>query len=339
MAHEIEINKDGTARFAYSDTGVAPWHKLGTRVAGLQTAENMLMAAGADFDVVITRVAAVDSEGNLIRNSDGSALIINDSRATVRQNMDGSFDSLATVGTRYEIRQNSEVLQRALAVVGAYSGDVVMDTVGVLRGGARFFATISLGALVIDPAGINDKIARYLVVSSGHDGVWPIRYANTDIRAVCNNTVIMGLKEAERTFTARHTRNVDTALEDAQQVLKISTAWGRQFELQAEKMLRVKMPLGSSKIDEVLLKVFPEEKGTMRQKKNRDETMTLIRSIYRNEKNAGGYGFNGWSMYNAIVEYLDHYRGTSAHERALASMDETSSVTQKKLIAQHAVVS
>ena len=55
--------------------------------------------------------------------------------------------------------------------------------------------------------------------------------------------------------------------------------------------------------------------------------------------NAGGYGFNGWSMYNAIVEYLDHYRGTSANERALASMDETSSVTQKKLIAQHAVVS
>jgi hypothetical protein len=176
-------------------------------------------------------------------------------------------------------------------------------------------------------------------VSSGHDGVWPIRYANTDIRAVCNNTVIMGLKEAERTFTARHTRNVDTALEDAQQVLKISTAWARQFELQAEKMLRVKMPLGSTKIDEVLLKVFPEEKGTARQKKNRDETMTLIRSIYRNEKNAGGYGFNGWSMYNAIVEYLDHYRGTSANERALASMDETSSVTQKKLIAQHAVVS
>jgi len=339
MGHELEINKDGTARFAYRDTGIAPWHRLGTSVQGLQTAEKMLQIAGADFDVLLTRVAAVDDDGNIIRNTDGTPVIIQDSRATVRQNPDGTFDPLSTVGTRYEVRQNREVLERALAVVGASSGDAVMDTVGVLRNGKRFFATIELGALIIDPKGIDDRIARYLVVSSGHDGVWPIRYANTDIRAVCKNTVALGIREAERVFTARHTRNVDFALDDAREVLRISVEWGRQFQILAEKMLLVKVPLGSPKIDQVINKVFPDDSTTGRQRKNRDETIGLVKSIYNNPNNAGKCGYNGWALYNAIVEYLDHFRGTSADERAIASMDEASAVTQKKLLTQAAVLS
>ena len=338
MGHELEINQN-KARFAYRSTGVAPWHRLGTRVEGLQTAEKMIEIAQADFDVILTRVAAVDDDGKLITNSDGTPVIIDDSRATIRQNPDGTFNPLATVGTRYEIRQNAEVLSRALAVVGASSGDAVMDTVGVLRNGKRFFATIDLGALVIDPKGIDDKIGRYLVVSSGHDGVWPIRYANTDIRAVCNNTVVMGIKDAQRVFTARHTRNVDTALDDAREVLRISTAWGERFQVTAEKMLLVKAPLGSRKIDEVLEKVFPDVSDTARQRKNREETVGFVKSLYNNSNNAGGYGYNGWALYNAIVEYLDHFRGTTEDERAIASMDESSIVTQKKLLAQVAVLS
>jgi phage/plasmid-like protein (TIGR03299 family) len=299
----------------------------------------MLEVAQADFDVLLTRVAAVDDNGELILNTDGTPVIIRDSRATVRQNPDGTFDPLSTVGTRYEVRQNREVLERALAVVGASAGDAVMDTVGVLRDGKRFFATIELGALVIDPKGINDRIARYLVVSSGHDGVWPIRYANTDIRAVCKNTVALGIKEAERVFTARHTRNVDHALEDAREVLRISVEWAKHFQILAEKMLLTKIPLGSPKIDQVINKVFPDDSDTSRQRKNRNEAIGLVKSIYNNSNNVGKCGHNGWSLYNAIVEYLDHFRGTSIQERAIASMDEASLVTQKKLLTQAAVLS
>jgi phage/plasmid-like protein (TIGR03299 family) len=341
MAHELEI-VNGKANMAYATGGdrKIPWHRLGTPMKGLQTMEAMLEAANADFDVVISKVAAVDAEGNLLKNSDGSIVIIEDSRATLRHNPDGSFNALATVGTRYEVRQNREVLERALAVVGASSGDAVMDTVGILKDGRRFFATIELDTLILDPSGVNDKIARYLVVSCGHDGIWPIRYANTDVRAVCNNTVVMGLSSAQRVFTARHTRNVDTVMEDAQRVLEISTAWGQAFSREAERMLSINIPNGSLKIDKVLEKVFPADSGeTARQKKNRDEVHTMIRSLYLNDKNAGKYGFNGWSLYNAIVEYIDHYRSDDPTAGAIAAMDENSFGTQKKIVAHKAVVS
>lgn len=338
MAHNIEVNADGTARFAYA--GATPWHRLGIKMEGLQTIDAMLDAAQADYQVILSKVALVDDNGTLITNPDGSPVIVEDSKATVRVNDDGTFNPLATVGNRYDIRQNREVLERALAVVGASREEAVIDTCGVLKGGARFFSTIDLGSLVIDPTGVNDKIARYLVVSHGHDGFWPIRYANTDIRAVCQNTVIMGLKQAERVFTARHTKNADEYIKTAQEALHMSTEWATAFKAQAEQMLSIQVPQGSQRIDKVLNTVFPASKDESdRQRRNREEINGMIRLIYGNQKNAGGFGYNGWSMFNSIVEYLDHHRRGTVDERALASIDENSWVTRTKIVAQKAVMS
>lgn len=339
MAHELDFTSDGKARIAYAGH-VVPWHRLGTPVRGLQTVEAMLEASYTDYDVILTKVAAVDDAGSLILNADGTPIIISDSRATVRHDTDGFFSPLATVGTRYEVRQNREVLERAMAVVGASSGDAVIDTCGALRGGARFFATIDLGALIIDPAGVNDKIARYLVVSTGHDGVWPIRYANTDIRAVCNNTVVMGIKKAQRVFTARHTRNVDHAIDDARTVLNLSTAWSDAFKSQAEAMLGIKTHPSSGALDKVLNSLFPEKTSeTERQRRRRENINDTIRAIYMSDKNAAKFGHNGWALVNAIGEYLDHYRESTPAERAAASMDDTSHATRMKLQAYELVLS
>ena len=339
MAHELEIQADGTASFAYSVAGGIPWHSLGTKMDGLQTVDAMLAAARADYEVIMTKVAAVDDDGNLILNPDGTPVIIGDSQATIRMNNDGWYRDLSTVGSRYEVRQNREVAERALAVVGASKGDMVIDTCGVLREGRRFFMTIDLGALVVDPMGVNDKIARYLVVSCGHDGIWPIRYANTDIRAVCNNTVVMGLQQAQRVFTARHTSNVDSTMADAAEVLRISTSWAKAFKEEAERMLRIPVIPGSKSIDAVLSKVFPLEKGASdRQRRNNEEITTNVRMVFGNERNAAGFGYNGWSLYNAIVEYLDHVRDAEPKDRASASMDENSWVTRSKMVAHTAVL-
>jgi len=335
--HGIEINADGTARMAYA--GDIPWHKLGTKLNGLATAEQMLEAAQADFDVVTTKVAAVDDNGQFILNPDGTPILIDNSRATVRSNPDGTFDGLATVGTRYVPTQNREALQRALDVVGASKGEAVVETCGVLRDGKEFFASINLGGLVIDPKGVNDRIERYLLVRNGHDGKVPITYANTPIRAVCLNTVIMAMDSAKSVFTARHTRNQDTALEQAGEVLAISTEWARNFQQTAERMLRIPVPAGSRQFDKIFDSVFPEKSdATKIQRENRENLQMTVRSLYISKKNAGGYGYNGWAAYNAIGEYLDHHREAGAEDRAAASMDYYSWVTKSKARAQDAVL-
>ena len=343
MAHDLDSTRGGKVRMAYADHEV-PWHRLGTPMKGLQTASEMLRAAEADYVVVLTQVAALDEYGKLIMTQDENGmtvpLVIDDSRATVRVNDDGTFDALSTVGTRYVVQQNADCLGRALDVVGASKGDAVVDTCGVLNGGREFFASIDLGQLIIDPLGVNDKIARYLLVRNGHDGKTPITYANTSIRAVCKNTVNAGMKSALRVFTARHTLNQDNAIEHAQEILNFSTEWAQEFKITAEQMLAIPIMEKSARLDSVMNTVFPKKLDeTDRQKKNREEVNELIRGLYPSEKNAGGYGFNGWSTYNSIAEYLDHYRDARPSERAQASMDPNSWVTKKKYEAQRAILS
>ena len=337
MPHGLDRTKTGWTRFAYNDRQI-PWHRLGTPMRGMSTMEQMLTAAHADYDVVLTKVAAVDDSGELIRNADGSAIIIPDGRATMRQNHDGSFDPLATVGTRYEVRQNREVLERALAVVNASGGDAVIDTCGVLKNGARFFATIDLGGLDVASADGFDSLARYLVISAGHDGIWPIRYANTEIRAVCNNTIVLGEREAKRVFTARHTRNVDTIIQDARDVLNIAVHWKTEVSNSVKELMSVQNHTRGIS-EKVLNAIQPRKKGeSKREKEYRESVWDLLQKIYLSDRNAGTYGHNGWSVYNAACEYVDHYRHTSSTELAMASMDESSVATKKKLLVQKILV-
>jgi hypothetical protein len=143
MSHGLDSSKTGKVRMAYADHQI-PWHRLGTAVRGLQTAEEMLKISEADYTVVLTSVAALDEYGELITtvNEDGETvpLLVDDSRATVAIFSDGSFRSLSTVGTRYVVQQNADCLARALDIVGASAGDAVVDTCGVLHGGRSFFA-------------------------------------------------------------------------------------------------------------------------------------------------------------------------------------------------------
>ena len=337
MAHNLEITKDGRAKMAYADREV-PWHRLGVPMTGLQTVEAMLAAAEADFDVVLAEVAAVDANGEILRNPDGTIVKVSDSRATVRVNADGTFDGLSTVGTRFAIQQNREVMDRALDVVGAANGDAVVDTCGVLDEGREFFASIDLGALVIDPLGVNDSIQRYLLVRNGHNGKTPITFANTSIRAVCKNTVLAGMASAQSIFTARHTRNADHAMEEARTILGLSVEWSKEFSKTAEKLLSIDMT--DKTVDSVLKQVFPMKRDeSERQKRNREEVWGLVKGLYVNKNNAGGYGNNGWSMLNAVGEYLDHYRDADVKDKASASMSVYSWVTKTKKETERYILS
>lgn len=331
MADNLERH-DGKTSFAYSKGGGVPWHRTGTAMSGLQTVDDMLKVAHADYEVEVVPV--------YVQAPDGETHVALDSRkATARVSPHtGGYEPLAVVGNRYVPVQNREVLERALAVVGASEGDAVIDTLGVLDGGRRFFSAIDLGALVIDPTGVNDKIARYLLVYTSHDGTTPITYSNTDVRAVCENTVRMGLEAARATFKAKHYQGFSARMEEAQEVLRLSTEWATEFKRMAEQMLAI--PMTAGRLDRVIDAAFPADKATTdRQTENRLKITTRVRDIYNSPKNALGVGHNGWAAWNAVVEYLDHHREATPEERALTSMDETSWVTKRKLLTQQAVLS
>lgn len=331
MAHELELNNNGEASFAYRKEGGAPWHGLGVAMVGHQTMDTMLAAAHADYEVSIVPTYIVSP-------TDGTLVPLDNTYSTARVNpITGEYQSLGTVKGRYTVMQNRETLERALAVVGASRGDAVFDTLGVLYDGRQFFATIDMGTLIIDPAGVADKVCRYLVVRSGHDGSTPLTFSNTDVRAVCKNTVIMAERSAHRVFRAKHTPNIESRLDEANAVLGLSSAWAKEFMTLANEMLSI--PMTAGKFDRVIDSVFPADEATTdRKKANRDDIVGQMKMLYANDKNAGRVGDNGWAAWNTIVEYFDHHRGGTEVERALTSMDDASWVTRKKAVAQQRVL-
>lgn len=337
MAHELEINDQGEASFVFNQRNGMPWHRLGTPVDGNGSAAEMLALAKADYTVQLKPVYTLDE-------FTGEPVLVEDRFATGRldphANGIPTFQSWEVVKGRYAVVQNDIVLDKALQVVGASHGDAVIDTLGVLNEGRRFFATIALEDLYIDPQGVNDKICRNLVVETSHDGTTPIRYVNTDVRAVCANTVRMALDMAQSVFTTRHTTNVAGRLDEAAEVLGMSAQWAAEFRFMAETMLGIEVPQGSGRIDRVLNGIWPEsEADTDRKKRNREGRIEDIRFRFENNRNAGGYGYNGWSLFQAVGEHLDHGRGRSLKQHAEESMSIDNTVYKTKLAAQEAVLS
>lgn len=334
MGHGIEVDAEG-ARFAYSSSSrQMPWHRLGHSVRGLGTVEEMLAAARADFDVVTTGVAAVDADGNFILNPDGKPVTIGDSRATVRVNPDGTFTGLSTVGTRYVVQQNREVLERAVAIAGASThirDGAVIDTCGVLDGGKEFFAAIDLGSIYLDPSGANDEIRHYMVVRNGHDGKTPITYANTPIRVVCKNTVLAAVVGSKHRVSARHTKNADMVVDDSAHIITQHLGFSVGMQVTAQRLMRVSVELGSRAFDRALEAAFPSaDAKTVAQKRNRDESVDKVKELLGSSLNAQRVGWNAWAAYNAIAEYFDHARVADSGDRATASMSATSWVTKRK---------
>lgn len=329
MAHQIQI-VEGKACFAYNKNNGAPWHRLGTPMDGYATIDEMLKAANADYEVRLQPTYVIGQDGNLVE--------LPDAFATLRESpFTGATEVLGTVGGRYHVTQNRELLERALAIVGASDGDAIIDTTGVLYDGKRFFASIDLGQVIIDPLGINDRIARNLLVYSSHDGSAQITYANTDVRAVCQNTVTMGLSGAQRVYKVKHTPNSGIRLDEAQKALGFSTEWSKAFGAMASEMLDI--PVNNDSLGRIIRHTWtlPTD-ATDRIKANHLDREEKIRALFASPKNSLNYGANGWSAWNSIVEYLDHHKGDNAKKRDEAAMDDASLSTRIKLRAQEAVL-
>lgn len=313
MPHNLEQYGEGTS-FAYNGAE-NPWHRLGVKMDGLSTAEEMLSAARADY--------LVSSEPLYVMTENG-AVQVEGRRATVRSvreddDRDPSDRILGVVGESYGIVQNRDVLNRALAVVNA-DGKAVVDTCGVLGKGERFFAYIDLGHMSIDPNGIDDKITRGLGVLTSHDGTAAVTYAMSNIRWVCQNTVTAGLNAATRTFRARHTTNVESMLVDAQRVLGIADTWEQTFSQLAERLLRVNDGSNSAKAHDIMSRVegilWPMGDEPSRHAETISETRSMeLHSLLDSDTCGNGFGYNGWAIYNAFVEYSDHVRPRLSDER------------------------
>lgn len=323
--HAIEISNT-EHRFAYNGDNGSTWHGLGTRVDGLATVDQMLTAALADW--------RVEKQALYVQSPDGTGLVeVPNKVATVRVehmlNADGfttEYTPLGVVGKDYAIEQNREAAEWAVELVGASGNDAVIDTMGVLHDGREFFVGVDLGTLVLDPDGIGDVIKRFLVVRNRHDGTSSLCAFPTMTRVVCHNTLTAawgGAKRNSQIHNVRHTSGKDWRKQDAIAAMGIARAISEQFVETATQMMGIEG--GHNVLDAVIDTLWekPDASASDRTRTLWTNRRNRIHRLYTTDTNAGGFGDSGWTVWNAVGEYLDHSR-KDLRKRAIASMDPMS---------------
>lgn len=283
MAHELEI-VDGKAQM-FSGESITPWHGLGTVIEGLATSEEALKLAGLDWNVDLRQLYQFDGD---------TALPVPDRFATVR---DSDNKTLGIVSADYHVYQNIDAFG-FLNELTDTTGEAVFTTAGSLFGGSRTFMVLKLtnGFTVGD----QDAHDLYLMCTNSHDGSQAFGVAATPIRAVCNNTVTMGLAAAKSKWTMRHKVSLEGRVQDARDVLELSFRYEDAFQKQVEAMMDIE--ISKDKMFKIADKIIPASP------RQHDLFVEDIMNIWENEptvKMGGGEG-NGWGAFNAVTFFTDH---------------------------------
>lgn len=298
MAHELEIDEAGNAKMFYA--GETPWHGLGTQVDGLLTAAEALKAAGLDWTV--EKVPAYDML------PDGTFVQVPD-RYHTRRDIDNKI--LGQVKRDYVNHQNVEAFEFFDTLVD--SGEAKYETAGSLFGGSRTWMTAKVGDTMTVCGEEHDL---YLLVSNSHDGSRAFTAATTMIRAVCNNTVTMGLNGAKTKWTLRHRTSLEGKAEEARKALELAFKNASVFDKEVQKMMDIQVT--KDQFEEIISASLPD------QKRQKEKNVASLMGVFESEPTVIDTDANGtaWGAFNAVTFWLDHKREVRSLDARMLSLTE-----------------
>lgn len=262
----------------------APWHGLGVNVAAALNSSDALVAAGLDWSVTKEKLMTV--KGAPVLNA----------YATVRSSDQAT---LGIVTDRYKILQNKDAFKFTDELLG---GDIVYETAGSLQGGRKVWM---LAKLSKEYSMLGDEVTPYLVLSNSHDGSAPVRVAMTPVRVVCQNTLNFALKTASRSWSIRHTSNIQYSLNSARETLGLATKYMEYLEKEMLKFNHLK--IDDIKLRKLINRLIPQEDNISdKQLGNIKKIKADILLRYEKAPDLKNLDKSGYRFINAIADHVTH---------------------------------
>lgn len=293
MSHEIEMI-DGIAQMAY--TGEVPWHGLGVKVSNDLSPQQMLKAAGLDWQVeprpCYTRIG--DKEVKI------------DRQALVRDTDEKILDIISPDWKPVQNHQAFDFFNEFVA-----AGHMNMETAGSLKDGKIVFALAKVNES-FDLFKGKDQIDGYLHFTNPHSYGKSIDVRFTPIRVVCWNTLTLSLNtKVSNVAKWNHRREfneeiVKETLGIAKEKLK---SYKEMATFLSEKQFK------NEDIVEYFTRIFPVsglKTGTEALSRN---ARFAIDEAMENQPGAELGRGSFWQMFNAVTFMTDHTLGRSADTR------------------------
>lgn len=216
MAHNIEI-REGVASFAECIKKERAWHGLGDESQLFDRpmfVAEALKACHADYRVELRPVMPIVNdmamfEGLHLEGEEVEGLAIPNVMATMRMD---THEVLGIVGKDYGVVQNEDALKFIDALCSGKDTDrndsPTIESCAVLGHGERVFITCKFPEDIVLDGKRDDRIERYIVFTTSHDGTGAVRCVITNVRVVCNNTLNLALAHNSGRFSFRHSSKV-----------------------------------------------------------------------------------------------------------------------------------
>lgn len=291
----------------YGESRDMPWNVMGkdlTAKAGKNLAK-ALKESGLDYDVEVWDTKAVCPLTGREMESPKAAQI-------VRPTPDG-LKVVGSTGRRFTPIQNRDAFAVGADLVGDF-GATITGLADFRHGGASLMV-VDLGRPIVlnTPDGGQDVIDLNLLVKNAHDGSSALTFALTPMRLACTNALQAAIAGATRSWKISHTPNAQERVNLA--VVAIKEAVGYQEKFQEVAQAMVDQPMVDAEFAKIvgrLWKVAPDAEGKVADRK-RDIQAQVI-DLYRNSPTLESVRGTRWAGYNAVTEYLDHYRPVKGDE-------------------------
>ena len=238
-------------------------------------------------------------------------------------------EPLGVVTERYKPIQNHEAFAFMDNLIGS---QMHYETAGSLHGGKKVWVLCRLPEY-IEVAG--DNVGQYVFIANAHDGKSSCLVSVSPVRIVCANTLgwaVSRAKAGQRSYTVRHTGNVNGKLHEARNVMGITIDYYKQFKELGDTMALTKF--SERQMNGVLDALYPVE-GSMgdRAVTNREVAKNAIMTIYRGEGVRGDTTGNApgtkWCAANAIAEYADFGRKMTKRGNQVARSFDDNAIKQR----------
>jgi phage/plasmid-like protein (TIGR03299 family) len=291
VAHEIEMI-NGKAQMAYA--GDLPWHGLGTRVPDDLTPEQMLEAAGLNWEV--EKIEAFAKVGGKNVSVDRSALV---------RKTDNKI--LGVVSNDWNPVQNSEAFEFFNDFIA--EGDMEMHTAGSLKDGQIVWGLAKLkdGFSLFG----GDEVESYLHFTNFHRYGFSTDVRFTPIRVVCNNTLTLSLNtKVERMVKISHRREFDG--DNVKLMLGVAAEKLAKYKEMA-KFLGSKRYTNENVVD-YFKRIFPVSGGD-NAKKEISKNANVALGVLDTQPGAEFARGSWWQAFNTVTYLTDHLAGRTADTR------------------------
>jgi phage/plasmid-like protein (TIGR03299 family) len=151
---------------------------------------------------------------------------------------------------------------------------------------------------------LGDAFEPYLCFVNSHDGTGAVRVLMTPIRVVCQNTLNIAMRGAQRSWSTPHIGDISARLAAAQNTLELANRYIVRLEKEADILAQT--PVSAARFDEILESLFPvDADATPRSKATTLTQREGVKRAYAAD-DLQRFRDTGWGVVNAVSDFVGH---------------------------------